>query len=74
MAIRLRLKVREVAESRGVNMSQLARKADLGFSTIKRLWKDPYKKTNTELLEKIADALQCSVVDLFEEESATPDP
>lgn len=47
----------------------MARKTDLGFSTVKRLWKDPYKKTNTELLEKIANALQCAVVDLFEEET-----
>lgn len=66
----IRLRVREVAESKGVNMSQLARRADIGFSTVKRMWKDPFKRTNTELLEKIAKALGVSAHDLFEEVDA----
>lgn len=67
----VRLRVRELAEERGFNMSSLARKADIGFSTVKRMWKNPYQKANTEILEKIARALGVPIASLIED---VPDP
>lgn len=63
----LRLKVREIAEAKGYNQSTLARDSQVGFSTIKRLWRDPYRETATSTLEKIAKALHVSIHDLIEE-------
>jgi DNA-binding Xre family transcriptional regulator len=63
----IRLRVREIAESKGVNMSQLARRADIGFSTVKRIWQDPYKHVTTDTLEHIAKALGVSSSDLLED-------
>ena len=64
----IRLKVKEVAEEKGFNMSTLSRKSDISFSTIKRIWRDPYKSISTEMLEKIAKTLEVSVHDLIAEE------
>ena len=63
----IRLKIKEVAEEKGFNMSSLARKSDLGFSTIKRIWKDPYKNIDLKMLEKIAKALDVSPLGLIED-------
>jgi DNA-binding Xre family transcriptional regulator len=66
MAVRLRLKVKEVAESKGYNMSSLSRASDVHFNTIKKLWTKPYSGANLDTLNKIARALNVMVDDLFE--------
>ncbi|QBD81105.1 XRE family transcriptional regulator [Ktedonosporobacter rubrisoli] len=68
----IRLKVKEVAEARGFNQSSLARGSNLGFSTIQRLFRDPYREVSTVTLEKIAKALDVSVHDLIEEVDDKP--
>lgn len=63
----IRLKVKEVALAKGFNQSSLARASNLGFSTIQRLFRDPYREVSTTTLEKIAKALNVSIHDLIEE-------
>lgn len=63
----VRLRIKEIALEKGFNQSSLARETGLGFSTIKRLWKDPYKKTNTEILEKVAKVLGVPTPSLIED-------
>ncbi len=65
----IRLRIREIAEEKGYNMSSLSRKSDVSFKTVKRLWKDPYQTANTDTLEKLAKALGVSVRDLIEDVS-----
>ena len=62
----IRLRVKEVAEAKGYNMSSLSRAADVSFTTIKRLWKRPDGGANVETLDKIARVLSVSVADLIE--------
>ncbi len=62
----LRLRIKEVAEERGYNMSSLSRKSDVSFKTVKRLWKDPYQTANTDTLERLATALGVDVRELLE--------
>lgn len=69
----IRLRIKEVAEQKGVNMSQLSRRSDVSFSTIKRLWINPYKPISTEILDKIATALHVSVHDLLEDVPNVPE-
>jgi transcriptional regulator with XRE-family HTH domain len=62
----LRLRVKEIAEARGITKAKLARLADLGTMTINDLWvesRDPRLST----LEKVARALGVRVTDLFED-------
>lgn len=63
-----RLKIREVALAKGVNMSQLQRAADVTFRTVKLLFRDPYRDINLSTLDKLAHALQVPISDLIEEE------
>jgi len=62
----LRLRVREVAEEKGFNLSQLARKADLGMTTARRLWFStgdgrergvPLQYISLDALDRIASVL-----------------
>ena len=62
----LRLKVKELAEERGYNMSSLSRASDVSFTTIKRFFRNPYSYANTDTLEKIALTLDVEVGDLIE--------
>ena len=67
---KLRIKAsKEIAEAKGLNMSTLSRRADLGFSTVKRLWQHPESSATTDTLERVAQALGVQIQDLFEQES-----
>ncbi len=66
--MKLRLKVREAAESHGFNQSTLARKADIDFTTVKRLFRDPYRDVAISTLYRIALALNVKVDELIERE------
>lgn len=63
----VRLKVREIAEQKGFNISTLSRKADVGLSTVRRLWHDPLRHVDFYVLERIAKALEVPVTALIED-------
>lgn len=62
----IRLKVREEAEKQGLNMAQLARKADIDQRTLRRIYRDPTQEISTIVLDKLARALGVSPSDLLE--------
>lgn len=62
----IRLKVREEAERQGLNMAQLARKADIDQRTLRRIYRDPTQEISTVVLDKLARALDVSPSDLLE--------
>ena len=63
----VRLRVKEVAESKGYNMSTLSRAADVPFISIKRVWRNPYYEIKLATLGKIARALGVSTSELIED-------
>ncbi len=63
----IRLRVKELAEAKGFNQSSLARDAQIGFTTVKRLFRDPHTEVTIGTLNKIAKALGVSIHDLIEE-------
>jgi DNA-binding Xre family transcriptional regulator len=65
MAIRLRVK--EVAETKGYNMSTLSRAADVPFSTVRRLWRNPYYEVRLGTLQRIAKVLNVPTSELIED-------
>ena len=65
MAVRLR--VRELAEKRGFNISTLSRKSDVSQNTIRRLWHDPYRHVEISVLERIARVLGVATGDLLKD-------
>ena len=63
----VRLKVWEIAEQKGYNISTLSRKSDVGLSTVRRLWHDPYRDVDFYVLERIAKALEVPVTAFIED-------
>jgi DNA-binding Xre family transcriptional regulator len=63
----LRLRVKEVAQAKGYDMSKLSRATDISFNTIKRLWQKPYEGANVQTLARIAKVLDVTINDLTEE-------
>lgn len=62
----IRLRVKEVAKSKGFSMGKLQRDADIAYNTVKRIFHNPYYITTTETLDKLAGALGVHPCDLFE--------
>jgi len=61
-----------MAESKGISQGKLSRMADVGYSTIRRIFDDPYYSVNFATLERIAKALEVSATDLIEEVPDNP--
>lgn len=66
---RIRLRLREVAEAKGVNMTLLSHKSYVALNTIRAMYRNPYRTVNTDTLQRLAEALGVSVFDLLEEVS-----
>jgi len=62
----IRLKVKEVAESKHIKMARLSRMADLNYGTIRAMYENPNRDVAVTTLEKIAKALKVDVTDLYE--------
>jgi transcriptional regulator with XRE-family HTH domain len=62
----IRLRVKEIAESQGYNMSRLARKADMDLKTVQRIWHNPTKEISTTTLDRLARALGVPASELIE--------
>jgi DNA-binding Xre family transcriptional regulator len=67
-----RLRVKEVAEARGVNKSQLSRRADLALTTVNDLWDGTREDARMSTLAAIARALGVKISDLYEEIGNAP--
>ena len=63
----LRLRVKEIAEAKGMSIAKLARKADLDNRTVYRIVHDPFAEITTITLGRLAEALEVSVKDLIED-------
>ncbi len=62
----LRLRIKEVAQEKGLSMTKLSQRSEVGFTTIRLLFKDPYRSVNTDTLERLAKVLGVSPLDLLE--------
>jgi DNA-binding Xre family transcriptional regulator len=64
----MRLRIKEIAEQKGINKSQLSRRCDMTQETIAKLWTDSdvdAADAKTSTLEKIAEVLNVNVKDLI---------
>ncbi|TMC20955.1 MAG: helix-turn-helix transcriptional regulator [Chloroflexi bacterium] len=68
----VRLRVKEIAEAKGMSIAKLARKADLDNRTVYRIVHDPFAEITTITLGRLAEALEVSVKDLVEDAPKLP--
>ncbi len=63
----IRLRVKEVARSKGISQGKLSRLADVNLTTIQNIYKNPVEANITlYTLDKIAKALEADPCDLLE--------
>ena len=62
-----RLRIREVAEAKGYNISTLSRASDVPFNTVRRAWKNPRYEIKLATLNKIAKTLGVTTSELIED-------
>ncbi len=60
-----RLRIKEIAESKNINMSKLSRIADVNFNTVRAIWHNPQRDVSLAVLIKIAHALKVEVSELY---------
>lgn len=63
----IRLRLREVATQKGFNMATLSRASDVPINTVRRAWKNDRYEIKLHTLEKLAETLGVSVLDLLED-------
>jgi len=69
----IRLRVKEIAQERGIGQGKLQRMADMDIKTVRKIYRDPYTIITTETLAKLAKALGVSSRELIEDvEDPTP--
>ncbi len=66
--MRLRLRVKELMQERGISMTRLSRISDVNYKTVAGMVKDPYRDVEYKPLYKIARSLGVSLDDLIVEE------
>lgn len=65
---RVRLRVREVAEQKGMSRTRLHHASEVAYTTIRSLFKDPYTEVTITTLARSAEALGVPTRDLIEDE------
>lgn len=63
MALKLRLQ--ELAQSKGFNLSQVQRRSGLTITMIRRYWYNETSEVSLQALETLSDLLQVAPGDLF---------
>jgi len=68
-----RLRVKELSEARGLNITTLSRRAELSYRQAWMIWHDRVSQLDFRTLERIARALEVNIGDLFVEGIASGD-
>jgi DNA-binding Xre family transcriptional regulator len=63
----VRLRVKEVAQEKGISQGKLSRSSDVDIKTLQKIYRYPTSIVTTETLDKLAKALGVSVRDLIED-------
>jgi len=63
----LRLRIKEIAQEKGVGMAKLSRLADISYKTIQKVWRNPYHDASLSTLNRIARVLNVPATELLED-------
>lgn len=63
-----RLKVKEVAQAKGISQRQLFIRSGVDIKTIQKIYRNPHTVITVETLAKLADVLGVDVSELIENE------
>lgn len=63
----IRLRVKELAQEKGISQGKLSRMSDVDDNTIKRIYRNPTAIVSTETINKLAKALGVSTMEIMED-------
>jgi len=66
--MRLKLKVKEVAKAQGMSMTKLHIRSEVAYSTVRRLFRDPFAEVSTTTINRLANALGVPPTHLLEDD------
>lgn len=72
MAVKLRLQ--ELAQARGLNLSQVQRRSGLTMTQVRRYWRNETSSVSLQALETLCDLLQVMPGELLVKEDASRPP
>jgi len=67
--MRIKLKVKEIAAEKKISMTRLHIRSEVAYTTIRKIFRDPYTDITLTTLSKLAQALNVSTKDLIEDVS-----
>lgn len=62
----VRLKIKEVAETKGISQRQLSLRSGVDINTVRKIYRQPYSIVTTETLDKLAKILNVDASELIE--------
>lgn len=62
----IRLKIKEVAQQKGMSMSRLSRESNMAYKTVQTIWRNPDHEVTTTTLNKLARTLAVHPCELIE--------
>lgn len=73
----IKLRVREVAEAKGLNIQDLANKSQIAYSTVLDFWHDRTRRIDKSTLNRLCEALEVGPGELIvrvegDEKNVTP--
>jgi transcriptional regulator with XRE-family HTH domain len=63
----LRLRVKEVAEAKGMSMTKLSQRSEVSYNIVKAIFRDPFRVVTTETIQRLARALGVPATELLED-------
>lgn len=72
MTSSLKEKIIERMESKNLSIAELERRAGLSIHSVRNILKGRIKKPSAQSLQAIAEALECSIIDLMNNSPLTP--
>ena len=65
--MKTRLRVKEVANEKGISLTKLSQRSEVAYNTVRRLWREPYTDVTLSTLQRLANVLGVTVNDLIEQ-------
>jgi len=62
----IRLKVKEIAEQKGLSQARLSRIADVDIKVVRKIYRYPTESVTTSVLDRLAQALEVDITQLVE--------
>jgi transcriptional regulator with XRE-family HTH domain len=66
----IKLRIKDLAKARGLNLSQVQRQTDLTATQLRRYWYNRTSSVNLNAIEKLARFFEVPIGDLFEAEDS----